>query len=163
MTPTHRLPPLAAALAAAALAVSLLAGCQVGSSDTATRAETQKAVATARNRVDFSFQRMARAESLDDLLQRMNEASENIGDAAAELGEVPAPDPYAPQVDKLAAALEQLSVDLAATASDLERPELLESFLTGARGISFESWEQANAAIAELNELGLEVEELRRY
>ncbi|MCS7006423.1 MAG: hypothetical protein NZL88_02580 [Gaiellaceae bacterium] len=153
---------LAAAVVVAALGGGLLA-VTAGGSDVATEAETQQAVSTARNRVDFAFQHMARSEDLDELLVRMTEASEMVGDAASELGELRAPDRYAPEVSKLTKALAQLSVDLDATASDLKRPELLQSLLTGARGISFESWEQANAAIRELNRLGLAVEELERY
>jgi hypothetical protein len=162
MTRRRILVGLAAAVALAALGGGLLA-MTAGGSDVATKAETQQAVSTARNRVDFAFQHMARSDDLDELLVRMSEASGMIGDAASDLGELRAPDPYAPQVAKLARALAQLSVDLDATAADLKRPELLQSLLTGARGISFESWDRANAAIKELNRLGLEVEELERY
>ncbi|MFO7572522.1 MAG: hypothetical protein R6W48_07990 [Gaiellaceae bacterium] len=154
---------LAAAVLVAAVASVLAAGCGGGSSEPATTAEVQQEVVTARNRVDFAFQRMKRAESLDDLLDRMSEASDNIGDAASDLDDVNAPEPFTEEFDNLAAALEQLSVDLGATASDLENPEFLESFASGAQGISFESWEQANAALAALNELGIEVDQLERY
>lgn len=151
---------LTAVLAIVALA-ALAVGCG-GSSDTATKEETQQAVSTARNRVDLAFQRMALAEDLENLSERMTEASENVGDAADELGELRAPEPFAEDVEKLVEALEQLSVDLGATAADLTRPELLEN-IANARGINFPSWERADAAIESLNEHGLEVERLERY
>jgi hypothetical protein len=152
---------LGAAVVLVLLAASLAAGCG-GSSQEATKAETQQAVAVARNRVDFAFQRMARSEDLEDLAERMAEASENVGDAADELGDLNPPDPFADDVAKLTAALEQLSTDLGATASDLTRPELIQN-ITEARGINFPSWDEADAAIKSLNELGLEVERLERY
>lgn len=157
----RRLPlVLAGALCATALVV-LLAGCG-GSSEVATKAETQQAVSTARNRVDFAFQRMARSEDLEELAERMAEASENVGDAADELAKLRAPEPFAEDVEKLVAALGQLSADLGATAADLTRPELLEN-IANARGINFPSWDRADAAIKSLNAHGLEIEELERY
>lgn len=145
-------------------AVALVAGCSWGeSSEPATTDEVEQSVVTARNRVDFSFERITKAEDIDDFLDRMNEASDNVGDAADELGKLNAPDPYAEEVDKLVAALEQLSVDLEATASDLERPELLGDLVTGAQGINFESWDEANRALAALISLGIEVDLLQRY
>ncbi|GIU94901.1 MAG: hypothetical protein KatS3mg012_1358 [Gaiellaceae bacterium] len=144
------------AVGAAAIAV------RDGSSRTATKAETQQAVSTARNRVDFAFQRMALAEDLENLAERMAEASENVGDAADELAELRAPEPFAEDVEKLVAALEQLSTDLGATAADLTRPELLEN-IANARGINFPSWDRADAAIKSLNRHGLAIEELERY
>jgi hypothetical protein len=159
---THRgIATLLAAAVALTLAGALVAGCG-GSSEKATKEETQQAVSTARNRVDFAFQRMARSEDLQDLAARMDEASENVGDAADDLGDLRAPDPFATEVVKLTNALEQLSVDLGATAADLTRPELVES-ITEARGISFPSWDEADAAIRALNELGLEIAPLERY
>jgi methylphosphotriester-DNA--protein-cysteine methyltransferase len=157
----RRITLLATAIASVALAAALAAGCG-GSSDTATKEETQQAVSTARNRVDLAYQRMARAEDLEDFAERMAEASESVGDAADELGELRAPEPFAEDVEKLVASLEQLSVDLGATAADLTRPELLQN-IANARGINFPSWDRANAAIASLNEHGLQVEELERY
>lgn len=152
---------LVTAVSGAALAAALVAGCG-GSSEVATKAETQQAVSTARNRVDFAFQRMARSEDLEDLAKRMAEASENVGDAADELADLRAPEPFAEDVLKLVAALEQLSADLGATAANLTRPELLEN-IANAQGINFPSWDRADAAIRSLNENGLEVEQLERY
>lgn len=152
---------LVAATVLGALALVLVAGCG-GSSEEATKEETQQAVTTARNRVDFSFQRMAKSEDLENLAERMEEASGNVGDTADELADLNPPEPFADEVDRLVAALEQLSVDLSATASDLTRPELLEN-IVDARGISFDSWDEASAAIEALNELGLEIENLQRY
>jgi hypothetical protein len=152
---------LSAAVVLVALAGVLVAGCG-GSTQEATKEETRQAVTTARNRVDFAFQRMARSEDLEDLAERMDEASGNVGDAADDLGDLRAPDPFAAEVVKLTSALEQLSVDLGATASDLTRPELIEN-IVDAKGISFDSWDEADAAIKALNELGLEVEQFERY
>ena len=160
---TTRLVAAAVALVAVVVVVALVATRDDDGGSPATTAEVQQAVVTARNRADFSFERITKSQDVDDFLDRMNEASGNIGDAASELDELNAPDPYAEEVDNLVVALDQLSVDLSATAADLERPELLGDLVTGARGINFDSWDEANRALAALIGLGIEVDLLQRY
>ena len=107
--------------------------------------------------------RIPKAESPEDFLDRMKEASETIGDASSDLDAVGAPDRYSDPAGRLVRALAQLSVDLDATASDLGRPELLPNLVTGAQGINFESWDDANAALADLQQLGIEVDLIGRH
>lgn len=134
-----------------------------GSSEPPTTAEFSEAVVTTRDRVDFTLARIPKATSVDDFLARMNDASRTIDDAAADLDHVGAPQRYAEPAGRLVAALDQLSVDLAATASDLSQPELLPNLVTGAQGINFDSWDDANRALADLRRLGIKVELIARH
>lgn len=146
-------------LAVLALAVSACGG----GSEPPTRAEFSEAVVTARDRVDFTLARVPKATSVDDFLERMNDAARTIDDAASDLDDVGAPEKYAEPAGRLVDALDQLSVDLAATASDLSRPELLSNLVTGAEGINFQSWVDANQALTDLRKLGIKVQLIERH
>lgn len=145
------------------LAAVVLAASGCGGSDPPTTAEFQDAVVVTRDRVDFALARIPKATSPQDFLDRMSEAAETIDDASSDLDGVGAPDRFSEPADRLVRALAQLSVDLSATAADLGRPELLPNLVTGAQGINFESWDDANQALADLQELGIEVDLIERH
>ena len=113
--------------------------------------------------VDFALARIPKASDVEDFLERMQEASATIDDAAGDLDDTGAPERFAEPAGRLVKALDQLAVDLDATASDLSQPELLQNLVTGAQGINFESWDKANAALADLRELGIRVEPIQRH
>jgi hypothetical protein len=147
-------------LAAAALAVALagfLAACGGSEGEsTATRAEYVASVSTARDRVDFALSRITKAKSQDEFLNRMNEAAAAIDGAASQLEEEDVLEGYEDETEKLTKALHQLSVDLEATAHDIAQPEFA-GLASGAQGLNFESWDQANLALASLIADGMKV------
>ena len=88
----------------------------------------------------------------------MDEAAVVISKASDELAETGAPSDYQPEADDLVAALNQLSVDIQATADQARVPGF-EGLLTDAalQGLSFDSWDQANKALAGLAGKGIQV------
>jgi hypothetical protein len=129
-----------------------------GGSSEPSAEEFAKAVVLNRNRVDFVLGRITRAQSVDELLTRMDEAAIVIGKAADELEDTGAPDDYQPEADDLVTSFRQLSVDIQATADQARTPGF-EDLLTNPalNGLSFESWDQANKALAGLAGKGIQV------
>ena len=150
------------ALLAAALAIVFAAGCGGEKSAAATRADYQRSVVTTRNRVDFALARITKATSKDEFLDRMDEASAAIDSAASDLEDGAAAPGFQDETDKLAGALHQLSVDLSATAHDIRQPEG-QALVTGAEGLNFESWDQANLVLASIIGQGIKVQLIARH
>ena len=92
----------------------------------------------------------------------MQEAGAAIEAAAGELEAGGAAAGYEDDVAELVESLRQLAVDVQATADQIRKPGF-EDLLTGAQGLSFESWNQVNAALAGLRRKRIEVEPLARH
>jgi hypothetical protein len=92
----------------------------------------------------------------------MDEASAAIEGTASELDDVGAADGFEPETQKLVNALHQLSVDLGAFAHDARQPGG-EVLLVGGPGLNFDSWDNANEALASLQEQGIDVEPIGRH
>jgi hypothetical protein len=144
-------------LLAALLLVS--AGCGGGEPSAADYAD---AVVLNRNRVDFVLARITRARSQDELLTRMDEAALVIGKAADELDDKGAPADFQPEADDLVKSLRQLSVDVQATADQARTPGF-ENLLQGTSGLSFDSWDDVNKALAGLAGKGVQVTILQNH
>jgi hypothetical protein len=146
-----------AALAALVLALVLVvAGC--GGGGQPTPEDYAKAVIVNRNRVDFVLTRIAHAKSVDELLNRMDEAAAVIDKAAGELDDKGAPEEYQPEADNLVKQMRQLSVDLQATADQAREPGfggLVDD--PHLQGLSFDSWTNMNKALAGLAGKGIQV------
>ena len=145
------------ALLALLLALGLvLSAC--GGSGQPSAEEFGEAVVLNRNRVDFVLGRITRAPSVDELLARMDEAAVVISKASDELADTGAPSDYQPEADELVTSLNQLSVDIQATADQARVPGF-EHLLTDTalQGLSFESWDQVNKALAGLAGKGIQV------
>jgi hypothetical protein len=124
--------------------------------------EYSDAVVLNRNRTDFVLARITRAQSLEELFTRMDEAAATISKAADELAETGAPSDYQPEADNLVKWLRQLSVDIQATADQARVPGF-EGLITQTNAISFDSWDQVNKALAGLAGKGIEVTILQRH
>lgn len=149
------------ALTASLLVASLLvAGCG-GNGGTASAAELESAVVLARDRVDFALAEVTRATSKDEFLERMDRAADTIGDAAGDVDDLGVPERYRDEVELLATSLEQLAFDVQATADQVRQPDF-GGLLEGVRGLSFESWNSVNRALAGLGRKGIEVAPLER-
>lgn len=118
--------------------------------------EYSDAVVLNRNRVDFVLGRIVRADSVDELLARMDEAAIVIQKSSEELDKLGAPDDYQPEADDLVESLAQLSVDVQATADQARIPGF-EGLITQTNAISFNSWDDVNKALAGLAGKGIPV------
>jgi hypothetical protein len=148
-------------LAAAALALSACGG---GGDETATVAEYTASVSATRDRVDFALARITAGEKGDteEFLIRMEEAAAAIEGAADDLEEEDVAEGYADETERFTSALHQLAVDLRATAHDLRQPEL-GGVIPSTQGLNFESWDEANLALAALKADGLKIELIGRH
>ncbi len=134
------------------LAVAV-AGCGGGEP---TAEEYAEAVVNTRDRTDFALERIVNAKSEEELLNRMDEAAEQIDDAADDLDGVGVPADYNPEGDRLVQQLKQLSFDVGAVANDFRLPGN-EDLIDPTRGISFESWDKVNIQLAGLAGKGIPV------
>jgi hypothetical protein len=124
--------------------------------------EFEDAVVLNRNRTDFVLGRITRAQSLDELFARMDEAAATISKSADELEDTGAPSDYQPEADNLVKWLRQLSVDVQATADQARIPGF-EGLITQTNAISFDSWDNVNKALAGLAGKGIQVTILQRH
>jgi hypothetical protein len=138
-----------------AVLVLIAAGCGGGQPSAEDYAD---AVVLNRNRADFALGRITRAQSPEELLNRMDEAALVIGKAANELDDKGAPDEFQPEANNLVKWLRQLSVDIQATADQARVPGF-ENLLTdqALQGLSFDSWDNVNKALAGLAGKGIQV------
>jgi hypothetical protein len=141
-------------------AVALLAGC--GGGGTPTMEELGRSVVSARDRADFALERITQAQSRDELLERMDEAAGAIDDAASDLEGVGAPERLETETSALVESLQQLAFDVQATADQIRQPGF-DDLLTGTEGLSFESWNAVNRALAVLDAQEIEVAPLARH
>lgn len=140
--------------------VVVVSGCGGGGAPSV--AELERSIVTARDRVDFALARVTQAPNEEELLERMQEAGASIEDAAGALEAGGAAAGYEDDVAELVESLRQLAVDVQATAEQFRTPGF-EGLLTGAQGLSFESWNQVNAALAGLRRKRIEIEPLARH
>jgi hypothetical protein len=162
---TRRTSFLSAFGAAAIALVLVLSLSACGGSDggsTASQQEYVASVVTARDRVDFALARINKGDSQEERLNRMSEAAAAIDHAASELEDEAVLEGYEDETEKLTKALHQLSVDLEATAHDLSQPELA-GLASGAQGVNFESWDEANLALASLIADGFKIKLIGRH
>jgi hypothetical protein len=139
---------------------TLAFGC--GESSMPSVQELERSIVATRDRVDFALARITRAQSKDELLRRMDEAADTIDDAAHDLEVGGASKDYESDVGNLVEALQQLAFDVKATADQIRQPGFGD-LLTGTRGLSFESWDAVNLALAVLIEKGIDVALLERH
>jgi hypothetical protein len=152
---------LVSLLTAAVLAASACGG---GGDSTATLPEYTASVTDARDRVDFALARITQGEkgNTEEFLTRMEEAAAAIDAAASDLEDADVAEGYTDETERFTTALRQLAVDLRATAHDLGQPEL-GSIIPTTQGLNFESWDQANLALAALKADGLKIELIGRH
>jgi hypothetical protein len=144
------------------LAALLLVTASCGGSGDPSPEAYSDAVVVNRNRVDFVLARITRAKSQDELIARMDEAALLIGKAGDELDDKGAPADFQPEADDLVKSLRQLSVDIQATADQVRQPGF-ENLFEGTRGLSFDSWDDVNKALAGLAGKGVRVTILQSH
>lgn len=146
-------------VAIAGLSALAVAGCAGGGPS---RSEFESNVQETRDRVDSALAHVTRAQSRQQLLNRMDKAALTIDRAAGDLDGAGAAEGFEDETGKLVKALRELSVDLAATAAQIRQPEFGD-LLSGTRGLSFESWTKANSVFQQLRRQGIDVQPLARH
>lgn len=150
-----------AILTLAVLATLVAAGCGGGGGNSSE--DFDSSVVETRNIVDGALANITDNPSgKEELLQRMDDASTKIDAAAESLDRKDAPEGMTDEQQKLVTAYRQLAVDLSSTADQIRQPDFGGMF-QGAQGLSFESWEHANAVLAQLKKQGVEVQPLGRH
>ncbi len=148
-------------LALLLLLVLAAAGCSGGGSDS--REEFADSVVESRNAVNGALAHITDNPSgKQELIQRMDEAAEDIDIAAESLDRKDAPDGLEDERGRLVTAFRQLAVDLSQTAEQLRQPDF-DSVLQGTQGLSFQSWVDANQALSQLKRQGIDVQPLGRH
>ena len=148
-----------AVIAAIAVAVGVAAFSDNGPTS---RESYQVVVVNARDRVDFAYARIAKSQSIDELIERIDEASVIVGDTASDLDDTGVPEGLDAQNEELVVALRAFSDVLAGTAAQFRDPTFAGT-LPGITSLSFPEWDKVNAVLAELDEQGIEVEQLARH
>lgn len=148
-----------AVVAAIAVAVGIVV---LGGDGTSSRESYQVAVVNARDRVDFAYGRIARSQSPDDLIQRLDDAAVVVGDTASDLDDEGAPDGLQELNDDLVKALRAFSDVLAGTSAQFSDPTFAGT-VPGITTLSFPEWDAVNRVLAKLEARGIEVEQLARH
>ena len=151
-----------AAVAVTAVVVGVVGFALGGSDQPSSSAEYEAVVVQTRDRVDFVLGRLSTAQSLEELLTRMDEAAKTIHAAAGDLDEVTPPKALEDEHGRLVSQLETLSVDIQGTANQAREPGF-ETLLLGAAGLNFPSWDAINAILGELQKQGIDVQKLSRH
>jgi hypothetical protein len=152
---------VAAVVAATVGAVAIVGLALGGGSEATTKADYESAIVNTRDRIDFSLGRLSRAQSLEELLTRMDEAAETIDDAAGDLDDLSPPDTLEDQHERLVQQIENLAGEVQGTADQARTPGF-EDILTGAAGLDFPAWDAINSIFSELRRQEIDVLPLTR-
>ena len=154
---------MVAAVILAVLAVALV-GMAFGGESTpsATRAEYSATVVDVRDRVDIAMLRITTSTSIDQLIERIEQASTAVGAAAADLGDAGVAEGFGDETDSLVRALQGFSDELANTAEQFQDPTF-EPNLTNINSLGFQGWESVNSSLEKLRAEGVRVPPLQRH
>ena len=129
---------------------------------TASRADYQASVVSARDQVDFALARITRSQSIEELIERIDEAAAVVGKTASDLDDTGVAEGFEPTNEKLVNTLRAFSNELASTAEQFRDPTFGDA-LGGITSLSFPLWDKTNKVLAELDKQGIQVEQLERH
>ena len=152
---------IVAVAGAAAVAIGVAAFTLGGGDDSASSEDYELTVVNTRDRTDFALSRLSKAQSLEELLERMDEAAAAVDSAAGDLDGAGVPGTFEDETERLVEQLRMLAADVQGTADQARVPGF-ENILNGAAGLNFESWDRINAILAELRKQGIDVQPLAR-
>jgi hypothetical protein len=159
---TTRLLVIAGVVLVAALGVVLAVNAFDGQ-ETATKPEYQATIVNARDRVDFAYAQITKADSVENLIVRLDEASAAIGDVADDVGSAAVAPGFEDLNAQLASKLQDFSDALAATADQFEDPSSAGFGLDSITSLGFTEWDDVNAILVKMQEKGIEVTLLERH
>lgn len=133
-----------------------------GSSGSTSKQAYQQKVVNARDRVDFALARIGKSQSVDELIQRINDASDTVASAADELDGTNVAGGLEGDNTKLVLTLRSFSKELSNTAQTFSDPTFA-STLANLNSLSFPQWDKVNAILADLHARGIEVAPLARH
>jgi hypothetical protein len=143
---------------AIAAAVAVVAGLVLLGGDGEASPESYRAaVVNTRDRVDYAYGRIAQAQSQEDLIQRIDDASVAIADTASDLDDAGVPEEFEDENERLVSTLRKFSDSLAGTAAQFTDPTFAGT-VGSITSLSFPEWDTANEILAELDEQGIEVQ-----
>lgn len=146
-----------------AVAVVVVVGLSLAGGESASSAEEYRAaVVKSRDRIDFALGRLPKAQSPEELVNRIDEASVIVDASAQELDDVVPPSELGAMNDKLVRTLRAFSSELAGTAGTLSDPSFAGT-LAGLTSLSFKEWDTVNSLLADLRKNGIQVEPLSRH
>jgi hypothetical protein len=158
---TTQILAIVAAVAGAVIAIGL-AVVLLGDDATASRADYQATVVNTRDRVDFAYARIAKSQSIDELIERMDEASAVIGKTASDLDDAGVAEGFEDTNATLVKRLQAFSNVLHSTAEQFQDPTF-GATLGGINSLSFPEWDAVNEVLADLKAQGIRVDQLERH
>lgn len=133
-----------------------------GGKETTSKAAYQTTVHNARDRVDYALARITKSQSIDQLVERINEASVSVNGAASELDHAKVANGFADDNARLVTTLQAFSQELSNTASTFSDPTV-GGALANATSLSFPEWDKVNAILTEMQHRGIAVPLLARH
>jgi hypothetical protein len=158
---TTQILAIVAAVAGAVIAIGL-AVVLLGDEATASRADYQATVVNTRDRGDFAYARIAKSQSIDELIERMDEASAVIGKTASDLDDAGVAEGFEDTNATLVTRLQAFSNVLHSTAEQFQDPTF-GATLGGINSLSFPEWDAVNEVLADLKAQGIRVDQLERH
>jgi len=158
---TTQILAVVAAVAGAFIAIGL-AIVLLGGDATASRTDYQATIVNTRDRVDFAYARIAKSTSIDELIERMDEASAVIGKTASDLDEAGVAEGFEDLNGTLVAKLQAFSNVLHATAQQFQDPTFGPA-IGGINSLSFPEWDEVNKVLAQMKAKGIQVDQLERH
>ena len=150
------------AIVAAGVAATVGIAFRGGGNGTTSKAAYRATVHNARDRVDYALERITKSQSIDQLVQRINEASVSVNGAASELDHAKVARGFADDNARLVSTLQAFSQELASTASTFSDPTV-GGALANATSLSFPEWDKVNAILTEMQHRGVTVPLLARH
>lgn len=146
----------------AAFAIAVAVAALDGGRETATRDEYARTITSTRDRIDFALVRITRSQSMEELIQRIDDASTAVGATRDDLDDAGVADGFEGLHDRLVDTLDRFAEELEGTAAQFQDPTFAPN-LQGISSLGFLEWENVNKILAEMKEKGLQVELLERH
>jgi hypothetical protein len=150
-------------VAVAIVVAVVIAVTAMGGDKTATKPEYQATIVNVRDRVDFAYAQITKADSVENLVERLDVASAAIGDVADDVRGAAVAPGFESLNDDLADKLDKFSDALAATSEQFQDPSSAGFGLDSLTSLGFTEWDDVNAILTEMQKKGIKVELLQRH
>jgi hypothetical protein len=154
---------IAGAIVAAAVAAVIVMNAGGGGTTTATKAEYQATIVNVRDRVDFAYADITKADSVENLIERLDAAGATVGAIGGDVSDAAVAEGFEDLNEDLADTLERFGGSMQATADQFRDPTSAGFGLENLNSLGFEEWDEVNEILTSMQEKGLEVELLERH